>query len=64
MGAKWGTFENLTMWKHKTSLKLVLVLAYLKCTYHFRNIGLNPWSGIYYGEFLYWCRINAQAWHV
>ena len=35
IGKKWGTFKNLTMWKHKTNLKLVYVLAYLKCTYHF-----------------------------
>jgi len=36
MGEKWGTFENLTMWKHKTNPKLVYVLAHLKCIYHFR----------------------------
>jgi len=23
MGQKWGTFENLTMWKHITNTKLV-----------------------------------------
>ena len=28
MGKKWGTFENLTMWKHKTNPKLVYVLAH------------------------------------
>ena len=35
MEKKWGTFENLTMWKHKTNTKFVYVLTHLKCTYHF-----------------------------
>ena len=42
MGKKWGTYENLTKWRHRMNVKLVQVLAYLKCTYYFRNIGLNP----------------------
>ena len=42
-------FDNVeTQNEHEVSL----VLAYLKCTYHFRNIGLDPWLGIYQGEFL------------
>ena len=52
MEEKWDTFENFTMWKHQTNAKLVSVLAYLKCTYHFRNIGLDPWADFYHGEFL------------
>ena len=36
MGKKWGTFENLPMWKHKTNTKFAQVLAHLKCTYHFQ----------------------------
>ena len=42
MGKKWGTFENLTMWKQKTNPKLVQVLAFKIAPIIFENIGLNP----------------------
>jgi len=28
MGKKWGTFEILSMWKHKTNPKLVYVCSF------------------------------------
>ena len=45
MGEKWGTFENLRMWKHKTNLKFVHVLAYVKCTYLLSKYWLGPLIG-------------------
>ena len=27
-------------------------------------LALHPWPGIYHGEFLLWCEINAQDWQV
>jgi len=41
MGEKWCTFENLTIWKHKTNPKFY-VLAYVKCAYLFQSVGLDP----------------------
>ena len=34
------------------------------CSYHFQKKikALHPWSGIYHGEFLLWCKINAWDW--
>ena len=36
-------------------------VSHLTSTYHFqKNVALHPKSGIYHGEFLLWCKINAQ----
>ena len=42
MGKKWGSFENLPMWKHKTKHKVCLGSCSFKMHLSFSNIGLGP----------------------
>ena len=54
VGWEWngGTFENLTIWKHKKKHEFSLGPCLFKMHLSFSKIGLNPWLGFYHGEFL------------
>ena len=55
---KWGAFDKVET-QHQNHVSLFPY--YLTCTYHFqKNLALHPCLGIYHGEFLLWCKINAQ----
>ena len=59
---KWSVFDKVET-KHQNQVSLCS--WYLTCTYHFlKNLTLHLCSGTYYGEFLLWCKINAQDWQV
>ena len=62
---KWmkrGAFDKV---ETQNQNQVSLFSCYLTCTCHFQeNLALHPCSGIYCGEFLLWCEINAQNWQV